>query len=100
MQLGLDLVQAGGGLLQFDLGGGHLGLGGLCALLVALAHEHTDLLGELVALGLQLLGAGLQGLALGFQGLEGLDVEEGLGIFAGLQALDGGAEVFAQEKNI
>ena len=52
------------------------------------------------ALGLQLLGAGLQGLALGFQGLEGLDVEEGLGIFAGLQALDGGAEVFAQEKNI
>ena len=66
----------------------------------ALAHEHTDLLGELVALGLQLLGAGLQGLALGFQGLERLDVEEGLGIFAGLQALDGGAEVFAQEKNI
>ena len=100
LQLGLDLLQPRRRLLELQLGRRHLGLGGLCARLVALAHEHADLLGELVALGLQFLGARLQRLALGLQGLEGGDIEEGLRVLARVQALDRTGEVLAEEKNI
>ena len=100
LQLSLDLLQPRGGLFQLDLGRCHLGLGGFGAVFVTLAHEHADLLGQLVALGLQLFGAGLQRLALGFQPLKRFHVQEGLGFFAGFQARDGGVEVFAEKKNV
>ena len=88
LQLGLDLVQARGRLFQLGLHGGHFGLGGFGGVLFALAHQHADLLGQLVALGLQLLRARLDGLAFGFQRLEGFHVQEGLGVLAGLQSGD------------
>ena len=99
-QLGLDLLQAGGGLFQLHLACGHLGLDSFGAFLVAPAHQHADLLGQLVALGLQLFGAGLQRLALGLQRLESGDVQESLGLFAGFQPRDGGVEVFAEEEDV
>ena len=100
LQLGLDLLQARSGLLQLGFGRCHLGLGGLGTVLVALAHQHADLLGQLVALRLQFFGAGLQRLAFGFQRLEGGHVQKRLWVFAGLQAFDGAGQVFAEKKDV
>ncbi|MNV06818.1 hypothetical protein D3C71_972180 [compost metagenome] len=99
-QFGLDLLKAGSGLLQFHLARSYLGLDGFSAVLVTPAHQHADLFGKLIALGLQLFRARLQCFALGFQCLERSDVQEGLGLFAGFQPRDGGVEVFAEEKNV
>ena len=65
LQLGLDLLEPRRGAVQIGLQRGHLrhDLVDRFALGLALA----DLLGELVALRLQLFGAGLDGFALGFQ---------------------------------
>ncbi len=68
--------------------------------MLALALEHADLLGQGVAARLQFLGADLQRLALVLERLEGLDVEEGLRVLAGLQALDDGVEVLAQQGDV
>ena len=46
----------------------------------SLAFEHADLLGQTVALGLQVFRAGLDGLALGFQFAETGLVQERLGV--------------------
>jgi hypothetical protein len=67
---------------------------------LAFAFEHADLLADRIALGLQLFGAHLDGLALGFQRLEGVHIQEGLGVLAALQAGKHRVEVFTQQGNV
>jgi hypothetical protein len=66
----------------------------------ALAFEHADLLGQAVALGLQLFGAALDGLAFGFERAVGGLVQEGLRVLALGQAGQHAVEVFAQQGNV
>ena len=80
LQLLLDLIEPQCRLLQLGLGGGHLRHDG--AGVFALGLELTDLLGQLIALVLQLLGANLQALALGLQRLEDRHIEKRLGRLA------------------
>jgi len=96
LQLGLNLLQPRGRALQrcFDLG--HFDHCLLGRGVLALAFEHADLFGAAVALRLQIFGLHLQGFALMLERAKGLYIEEGLRVFAGLQALDDGVEVFAQ----
>ena len=93
LHVGLDLVQALRGALELGLDAGDLGHHGIGRFTLGL--ELADLLGELVALGLQLLGAALDGLALGFERLEGVHVQVGLRRLARLEPGDHGIQVFA-----
>ena len=104
LQLGLDLVQAGGGLLQLDLGGGHLGLGGLGAVLVALGMsmpiclESWRLAGP-AAPSVRVCGRVLRSVSRARKA----STFEGLGILRALQALDGDLPAGgrrAQKKNV
>ena len=63
----------------------------------AFALEHADLLGQRVALALQVFGAGLDRLAFGFEGVEGGHVEH---IFAACQAGGDIVNVFAEKLNV
>ena len=97
-ELGLQRLQPLGRGLELVADAGHLGHHGRGVF--ALGLELADLLAEAVAPGLQLLGAGLDGLALGFEGREALDVEEGLGVLAGLQPRGHAGQVTAQLLNV
>ena len=68
--------------------------------MLAFALEHADLFGQAVAPGLQLFGAGLDRLAFGFEGAEGLNVEERLGVLAGLQTRDHGVQILAKQGDV
>ena len=68
--------------------------------MLAFALEHANLLGQAVALALQLFGAGLQGLAFAFQSTEGVHIQKGLRIFTGLQTRHGSVQIFAEKNNI
>jgi hypothetical protein len=61
------------------LGHDRIGLG-----VLAFALEHAYLLGQAVALALQLFGAGLQRFALAYQNAKRIHVQEELRIFTGL----------------
>ncbi len=96
LQLGLNHLQPRAGSFQLGLHRAHLrhhrvGLG-----VLSFALEHADLLGQAVALALQLFGARLQRLALGLQRAESVHVQESLGLFAGFEPGDHGVEVFSQ----
>ena len=64
LQFGLNLLQAIRGAIQLVLDRTDLGLRSLGGFSLPLAHEHANLLRQLVALGLQLLRSRLNGLAL------------------------------------
>ena len=98
LQLRLDLLQAGGGLLELVLERGNLRH--YCIDRLALALELPDLLGQLVALRLQFFGAALDGLALGFQRGEGDDVEEALRRLARFEPGDDRGQVFTKQGDV
>ena len=77
---------------RHGLGLSHDGAG-----VLALGLELADLLGQRVAAGLQGFGLGLDGLAAGFQVVEPFRVE---GHAAGLEAVDDGLQVFAQQYRV
>ena len=87
-QLFFQLLQAH----RHGLGLSHDGAG-----VLALGLELADLLGQRVAAGLQGFGLGLDGLAAGFQVVEPFRVE---GHAAGLEAVDDGLQVFAQQYRV
>ena len=94
----LDDIEPRGGRIQLVLDRRHLRhqvVGG-----VTLGLALADLLAGAVALRLQLLGTGLNGLALGLQRSEGRFVEKGLRVFAGGQARQHGAQIFAEQDGI
>jgi hypothetical protein len=66
----------------------------------AFALEHANLLGQAVALALQLFGAGLQRFALAFQSAKSVHVQKELGIFTGLQTRHNSVQIFAEKNNI
>ena len=94
----LKLIQTRGRSLKLGLGGADLRHH--AAGVFALGLELTDLLGQHVALVLQLFGAGLQRLALGFKRLKSIHIEKGLRAFAGLQSGDSRGQVFAKEVDV
>ena len=96
LQFGLEHLQALGRSVQLVLDRAHLGHDRIGLGVLALALEHANLLGQAVALALQLFGAGLQGFALAFQSAKGVHIQEELGIFTGLQTRDHGVQIFAE----
>ena len=100
LQFGLNRFQARGGGFQFGFDRRDRGHRCLGFRVQAFAFEHADLFADAIALGLQFFGAHLNRFALGFQRLERIDIQENLGIFAGLQSRHDGIEVFAQEGNV
>ena len=100
LDIGLDFGQACGTGFQLLLDGADLGHHRLGAGMIALALELADLLGQRVALGLQLFGAGLDGLAFGFQRGEGGHVQVRLRVLARLQAGHYLVEVFAEQEDV
>ena len=94
-QIVLDARQAFFSLLQFVADPGDLAH--QRAGILAFALGHADLLGELVATGLQILGTGLDFLAFGFQRLDtrGIEAKTPAG-----QALRHIGEIFAEKLNI
>ena len=73
LDLGLEFGLLGFQFLQAVSLGGHLlfdflGFGGLAGVLLGLAHQHADLLGQLVAVGTQVAGFTDGGAVLGVQG--------------------------------
>ena len=97
-QLGLDRLQALGRGLELVADAADLRHHRRSVL--ALGLELADLPAEGVAARLQFLGAGLDRLALGLQRTEALDVEEGLRVAPGRQALDDTGQVAAQQLDI
>jgi hypothetical protein len=67
---------------------------------LAFALEHANLLGQAVALALQLFGAGLQRFALAFQSAKSVHIQKELGIFTGLQTRHNSVQIFAEKNNI
>ena len=67
---------------------------------VAFGLALADLLGQGVALRLQVLGAGLDALALGFERAEAINVEKGLRLLAAFQPRNHAGEVAAQQVDV
>jgi hypothetical protein len=67
---------------------------------LAFALEHANLLGQVVALALQLFGAGLQRFTLPLERSEGLNIQKSLGVFRGLQTRHSSVQIFAEKNNI
>ena len=98
LQLGLDLIESGRHAFKLCLGRADLGHHG--AGVFAFGFELADLLGQVVALVLQLFGAHLAGLAFSFERLKSLDVQKRLRALTGFQAGDGRGQVFAEEVDV